>query len=91
MDEKQLGEEKVSTLIKCAPTTEELDQVNDFSGDVNDLGPTEKFFRTIGVIKDVAVHSHAHTRIQPLFSSCHLPLAFDLYSPHHISLSHRNG
>jgi len=55
MDEIALNEEKLQTLIKCAPTDEELEQVKGYEGEEELLGnPEKKFFRTISVIPSVA-------------------------------------
>jgi len=53
MDEIVLGEDKVSALLKCAPTEEELEQVKEYHGEEDLLGNTEKFFRTIANIPRV--------------------------------------
>jgi len=50
MDETALDPDKLMQLIKIAPTQDENDLVSSYTGDVNALGNTEKFFRCVASI-----------------------------------------
>jgi len=50
MDEIALDQDKLMQLIKIAPTPEEIELLQGYTGDVNALGNTEKFFRCISSI-----------------------------------------
>jgi len=50
MDETALDQDKLLQLIKVAPTQDEIELLQAYTGDVNALGNTEKFFRCISSI-----------------------------------------
>jgi len=50
MDETVLDQDKLNQLIKVAPTSDEVETVQSFVGDVNTLGNTEKFYRCVSSI-----------------------------------------
>lgn len=50
MDGKALDSEKVENLKKIIPTDDELKAVQDFEGDLDEVGAAEKFFLIIGEI-----------------------------------------
>jgi hypothetical protein len=41
--------------LKCAPTTEELNQIHGYDGEEDMLANTEKFFKAIGAVPRVTV------------------------------------
>lgn len=53
MNEQVLDEEKLNSLIKCAPTKEELVAIKSFEGDKERLGDAEKFVATIAEVPNV--------------------------------------
>lgn len=53
LDDKILDEEKMNSLYTIVPTADEIEAVNEYSGDADELGQTEKFFLTIGTIPNV--------------------------------------
>jgi len=53
MDAKVLNPETLPPLIKCVPTSTEVDTVKAFDGDVSMLGNTEKFFYCLQDIPNI--------------------------------------
>lgn len=53
LDETKLTQQIVLSLRDQAPTSEELQAINDYSGDPNLLGATEKFYKVIQVIPNM--------------------------------------
>lgn len=50
MDEKALNGEMIAALKDIAPTADEMTSVMEYEGDVDNLGPTEQFYRAISSI-----------------------------------------
>jgi len=55
MDDKVLDEDKLTSLQKIVPTTEEIEAVRDYDGKEEDLGTVEQFFRCIASVPNVSV------------------------------------
>jgi hypothetical protein len=53
MDDQVLTPEKMESLLKCAPTPEEIDTVVHYDGNVEELANTEHFFHVLSVIPRV--------------------------------------
>ncbi|GAB5365716.1 hypothetical protein AAMO2058_001081800 [Amorphochlora amoebiformis] len=53
MDSDVLNEDKLVTLAKCKPETEEIDMVTSFEGEISTLGQVEQFFRTIAEVGNI--------------------------------------
>jgi diaphanous 1 len=59
LDDRTLPADKLSQIIKVAPTQDEIDMVCSFQGEVENLGKTEKFYRVIGAIPNLNDRLHA--------------------------------
>ena len=55
MDDKVLDDDKLASLQKIVPTTEEIEAVRDYDGKEDELGQTEQFFRCIASVPNVGV------------------------------------
>jgi len=53
MDEEILNVDKVNKLVKLVPTPEEVSQMQQYEGDVNDLAECEKFFYQFVKIENI--------------------------------------
>ena len=53
MDEKALNVDVLGSMLKCAPTPEELDVVKGYEGDIEQLGYAEKFFAAVGEVPHI--------------------------------------
>ena len=53
MDGAVLNEDRITTLLKCKPTSDEIALVKSYDGDTEALGPTEKFFLKLSEIPEV--------------------------------------
>ncbi|XP_067944718.1 inverted formin-2-like isoform X2 [Watersipora subatra] len=74
---EELGQEKLLGLMKILPTSEEIETIKSFSGDVTKLGSAEKFFRELVGLSDFKLRIETMI-IQTEFSSIETEITADL-------------